>query len=36
MTAALNRDADKAAALLTEHFGRTAELVKTVVHEAGD
>ncbi len=33
MTAALNRDADKAAALLTQHFGRTAELVKTVVRE---
>lgn len=36
MTAALNRDADTAAALLTEHFGRTADLVKTVVHETGE
>ncbi|GIX14570.1 MAG: GntR family transcriptional regulator [Paracoccaceae bacterium] len=31
MTAALDRDADRAAALLTEHFQRTAHLVRTVV-----
>lgn len=31
MTAALDRDADKAADLLSKHFRRTAELVKTVV-----
>lgn len=31
MTAALDRDADRAATLLTEHFGRTAQLVQTVV-----
>ena len=33
LAAALNRDGDKAAALLTEHFQRTAELVRTVVGE---
>lgn len=33
MTAALDRDADKAAMLLSDHFGRTAELVKSVVAE---
>ena len=31
LTAALDRDADKAGALLTEHFQRTAKLVRTVV-----
>lgn len=33
MTAALDRDADTAAALLSEHFQRTAHLVQTVVGE---
>ncbi len=31
MTAALDRDADRSARLLTEHFQRTAELVQTVI-----
>lgn len=31
MTAALDRDADTAARLLTEHFQKTARLVQTVV-----
>ncbi|MFD0981079.1 GntR family transcriptional regulator [Tropicimonas aquimaris] len=31
MTAALDRDADRAATLLTDHFQRTAQLVQTVV-----
>lgn len=31
LTATLDRDADKAAQLLTEHFQRTAELVQTVI-----
>ena len=34
LTAALDRDADKAASLLTEHFKLTADLVQTIVKEA--
>ena len=33
--AALNRDAETAAALMTAHFQRTSELVQTVVRESG-
>ena len=35
MTAALDRDADTAAKFLSDHFTRTADLVRTVVGEAG-